>query len=262
VLWDIVISFGVFFFDALVTRRVIIARRQRRDREAWSRPGTPRDVLAAGLEQLVVAGERDHCAYYRALVCIRSRPAPVYVVSSWHTSRTTCSSIITYRPYRRVWPRDIERSDLTPMDHHHHHHNHHHDRHYQPHQHHDAAHQHYHAQPYARDYFLYEYSSGSESDGTSSLNSDCDSGGHCGKSNGRSRGRLNGRNVLSSYLRDRQKKKNGKRVSWDIWVPMYVGVNNNWFPSHFVHILDPWMVLITNLFAFAYRYTYKYSQYV
>ncbi|XP_025203696.1 pancreas transcription factor 1 subunit alpha-like [Melanaphis sacchari] len=52
------------------------------------------------------------------------------------------------------------------MDHHHHH--------YQL-NHHGASH-HYHAPPYTRDYFLYEYSSGSESDGTSSLNSDCDSG--------------------------------------------------------------------------------------
>ncbi|XP_050424488.1 pancreas transcription factor 1 subunit alpha-like [Adelges cooleyi] len=53
------------------------------------------------------------------------------------------------------------------MDHHHYQH------------HHNSAH-HYHT-PYTRDYFLYEYSSGSESDGTSSLNSDCESR-NCGGS--------------------------------------------------------------------------------
>lgn len=59
------------------------------------------------------------------------------------------------------------------MDHNHHHH------HYPPHHHNSTMH-HYHAPPYTKDYFLYEYSSGSESEGTSSLNSDCDSG-NCGK---------------------------------------------------------------------------------
>lgn len=66
----------------------------------------------------------------------------------------------------------LTRRTIGDMDHHHHHH------HYPLH-HHNAQH-HYHAQPYTRDYFLYEYSSGSETDGTSSLNSDCDSG-NCGK---------------------------------------------------------------------------------
>lgn len=71
--------------------------------------------------------------------------------------------IYTYYTYIILYVHDLA------MDHHNH---------YQLH-HHNSTH-HYHAPPYTRDYFLYEYSSGSESDGSSSLNSDCDSG-NCGK---------------------------------------------------------------------------------